>query len=65
MANGYWVALVALVFGVVTVTMMLLVVSIAYVGLGKLPTGGLQRHADALAGFAIAASGLAVLAFDL
>jgi hypothetical protein len=54
------VALVAGVFGAVTIGTMVAVVSVAYVGLGEVRLAFAQRHADTLAGLAIACSGLAI-----
>ena len=61
-AEGSWwgVALVALVFGIVTVATMLAIVTIGHLGLARLPLSGLERYSHALAGLALVACGLAI-----
>ncbi len=54
--------LVATVFAVCTIGTMLTVVSAAHWGLTRLPTARLARYSHALAGFALAACGGAMLA---
>lgn len=51
---------VAVVFSAVTVVTMLLMVTLGMLGLRRLALGGLARHANTLAGLAIAGSGLAI-----
>lgn len=51
---------VTLTFSIVTILTMLVAVSALYKGLSFIPTNGLSRHANTLAGLAIAASGLAI-----
>jgi nickel/cobalt exporter len=60
-----WVVLVVLVFGVVTIGMMLAVVTLGYVGVARLRFGFAERHASTLAGLAIACSGVMIQAFGL
>lgn len=60
-----WVALVALVFGLVTVGTMMAVVAVGHLGLGRVRLAFAERHASTLAGLAIAASGLAIQAFGI
>jgi ABC-type nickel/cobalt efflux system permease component RcnA len=55
------VVLVAAVFGAVTVTTMTVIASLLFAGVRLVPLGGLERYAHALAGFVIAASGLAIV----
>lgn len=61
-ATGGWldVAVVAAAFGVATLAAMLLVVGIGLAGLTVLPLHRLERYGHALAGAAIALTGLAV-----
>jgi hypothetical protein len=54
------VALIVGAFGAVTVGVMLAVVAMGHVGASQLQLRGLERHAELLAGIAIAGSGLAV-----
>lgn len=63
--NWAWVALVSLVFGAVTIAVMLAVVTVGYLGLSRVRLAWAERHADLLAGVAIACSGLAIQAFGL
>lgn len=58
-------ALVAFTFGAATVGTMVLLVSLAYAGLGLAPLHRLEGRANTLAGLAIAASGLAIRLFGL
>lgn len=60
-AGSWWgVALVVAVFGIVTVSTMLLVVAVGYLGLSRLSLGGLERYSHALAGLTLVACGLAI-----
>jgi len=63
--NWAWVAIVCGVFGLVTIAVMLAVVSIGYLGLSHVRLAWAERHADLLAGVAIACSGVAIQAFGL
>lgn len=63
--NWAWVAIVCSVFGLVTIAVMLAVVSVGYLGLSQVRMDWAERHADLLAGVAIACSGLAIQAFGL
>ncbi len=60
---GDWmlVAAVVAVFGLLTVSAMLVTVTLAYSGLGWARVRGIGRYGDALAGVVVAASGAAVL----
>jgi hypothetical protein len=59
--NNYWgVAIVTLVFGVITIATMLAVVLASSFGLSLLPTGKLERYSHALAGLTIALCGSAI-----
>ena len=58
-AGSWWsVGLVVLVFGVVTVTTMLLAVTVGYLGISRLSLGRLERYSHALAGLTLVACGL-------
>ena len=59
------VALIAGIFGLVTITTMLGVVALAHAGIQRLPLGHLERYAHALAGGTLALSGLAVALLGL
>lgn len=61
-ALGDWlgVGLIVGAFGAVTLGVMLAVVTVGHLGATRLPLRGLERHAELLAGVAIAGSGLAV-----
>jgi sulfite exporter TauE/SafE len=61
------VALVSLVFSAATVATMLVLVTAGHLGLARLrlPLPLLERHADLLAGLAIAASGIAIRVFGI
>jgi len=61
-ALGDWlaVALVVAAFGIVTIAVMLALVAAGYLGTSRVQLAGLERHAELLAGIAIAGSGLAV-----
>ena len=63
--NWAWVAIVCSVFGLVTIAVMLAVVSVGYLGLSHVRLDWAERHADLLAGVAIACSGLAIQAFGI
>lgn len=63
--NWAWVALVSLVFGAVTIGVMMLVVTVGYLGLSRVRLAWAERHADVLAGVAIACSGLAIQVFGI
>lgn len=54
------VALVTLVFSAVTILTMLAATAVGLVGLSMVRLGPLERHANVLAGLAIAVSGLAI-----
>src|SRR5450759_2121821 len=59
--NNYWgVAIVTLVFGVITIGTMLAVVMASSFGLSLLPMGKLERYSHALAGLTIALCGGAI-----
>jgi sulfite exporter TauE/SafE len=60
--STWGVALVAGVFSFCTIGAMLTIVAAGYCGLLKLGSSRLERHAHALAGFAVAACGGAMLA---
>jgi len=60
-----WGALVTLVFGAVTIAVMLALVTVGHLGLSRVRLGMFERHAELLAGLAIAASGVAIQAFGL
>lgn len=60
-AESWWgVSLVVLVFGVVTVTTMLLAVTVGYLGISRLSLGRLERYSHALAGLTLVVCGLAL-----
>ncbi len=59
------VALIAGVFGLVTISTMLGIVALAHAGIQRLPLGHLERYAHALAGGTLALSGLAVALMGL
>jgi len=61
-AEGAWwgVAVVAGVFGLVTIATMTMMVLAGYYGLARLSVGPLERYSHALAGLALVACGLAV-----
>jgi nickel/cobalt exporter len=63
--NWAWVALVSLVFGAVTIAVMMAVVTVGYLGLSRVRLAWAERHADLLAGVAIACSGLAIQVFGI
>jgi sulfite exporter TauE/SafE len=54
------VALVALTFGLCTLTTLLALVAVGRLGLSRLPFGPLERYSHAVAGAALAACGLAI-----
>lgn len=56
------VALVALIFAIATIGTMLVVVTVGYLGVERLPMAALQRYSHALAGFALFACGAAIKA---
>jgi nickel/cobalt exporter len=58
--HWWWVGLVALVFGVVTVTTMLVMVTLGCLGLARQPFGHFERYSHALAGLALVACSLAI-----
>jgi sulfite exporter TauE/SafE len=60
-----WVGIVGLVFGAVTIAVMLALVAIGYLGASRLHLGTLERHAELLAGLAIAGSGVAIRALGI
>jgi len=55
-----WVAAVSIVFGLATIATMGVLVAAAHVGLSRVSVPALARHAESLAGLAIAASGIAI-----
>ena len=58
---SFWgVAMVALVFGLCTLATMTIIVVAGYHGVTKLSLPGLARYSHAVAGFALAACGLAI-----
>ncbi len=61
-ARGSWlgVALVALVFGLVTLAAMLAAVTVGSLGLARLDLRPVERYAHALAGLAVATCGAAI-----
>jgi threonine/homoserine/homoserine lactone efflux protein len=60
-----WVAIVAAVFGAVTIAVMLVLVGVGYLGLSQLRFRSLERHAELLAGLAIAGSGVLIQALGI
>ncbi len=66
-ARGRWglAALTGGLFGVVTIAIMVALVLLGTEGLRRLPLGGLERWAHAMAGAVIAASGLAMIFLGL
>ncbi|UCH10908.1 MAG: hypothetical protein JSU61_03210 [Fidelibacterota bacterium] len=54
------VVLIAGIFGIVTITTMTGIVALALMGIHRLPLGSMERYSHALAGGALAFSGLAV-----
>ena len=58
--NAFGVAVVAIIFGFVTVTTMLTLVMLAYYGISFISLGKLERYTHAFAGAAIFMSGLAI-----
>jgi ABC-type nickel/cobalt efflux system permease component RcnA len=60
-----WVAIVAGVFGAVTIAVMVLLVGLGYLGLSQLRFRSLERHAELLAGLAIASSGVLIQALGI
>jgi sulfite exporter TauE/SafE len=63
--NWLWVALVCIVFGAVTIAVMLGVVTVGYLGLSRVRLDWAERNADVLAGLAIACSGVAIQALGI
>jgi len=64
--HDFWlVALVSLVFGVATVGAMVALVAAGYFGLSRVPALRMERHADLMAGLAIAGTGIAIQAFGI
>ena len=59
-ANWMWVAAVALVFSVVTIGTMVFMAYLGTLGLRQVSIPKLERHANTLAGLAIATSGLMI-----
>ncbi len=66
-ARGRWglAALTGGLFGVLTIAFMVALVLLGSEGLKRLPLGGLERWAHAMAGAVIAASGLAIIFLGL
>ena len=66
-ALGDWLAvtLVVAAFSVVTIAVMLTLVAAGYLGASRVHLAGLERHAELLAGIAIAGSGFAVQLFGI
>lgn len=60
-----WVAIVALVFGAITIAVMVALVAVGHLGLSRLRMGQLERHAELLAGLAIAGSGVVIQALGV
>jgi ABC-type nickel/cobalt efflux system permease component RcnA len=60
--STWGVALVATVFAICTIGTMLTIVTVGYYGLLKLSSSRLERYAHAIAGFALAACGGAMVA---
>lgn len=60
MEHWLWVTAVCLVFGAATITVMLAVVAVGFVGLSRVSAPSLARHSDLLAGLTIAGSGIAI-----
>ena len=58
--NAFGVAVVAIIFGFVTVTTMLTLVMLAYYGISFISLGKLERYTHAFAGAAIFMSGIAI-----
>lgn len=56
---------VALVFSLTTIGTMVAIVSAGFYGMEMLPLRGLQKHANTLAGLAVAVSGLAIQLFGI
>jgi nickel/cobalt exporter len=63
--HWWWVALVAAVFGAVTIVVMVVLVAVGHMGLSQLRLGALERHAELLAGIAIAGSGALIQALGI
>jgi sulfite exporter TauE/SafE len=59
------VALVTIIFGSVTIATMLAVVLVASRGVSLVPMGRMERYSHALAGAAIALSGMAIVFLGL
>jgi nickel/cobalt transporter (NicO) family protein len=55
-----WVAAVSIAFGLATIATMGVLVAAAHMGLSRVSVPALARHAESLAGLAIAASGIAI-----
>jgi sulfite exporter TauE/SafE len=64
-SNMWGVAMVASVFGVVTIATMMTIVLLSYAGLSRIPTEKLGRFSHASAGLAILLCGLAIKFFPL
>ena len=63
--NAWGVALVALVFGAITIVTMLAVVLLSLYGVRRVPLGRLERYSHALAGATILFTGAALQVFGL
>ena len=66
-AKGHYgdLLLVTGVFGATTISTMLVVVSLLYMGVGALPATQIGRHSHAIAGLSIIACAVAVLFLDM
>lgn len=60
-----WVAIVSVVFGTVTIAVMVTLVGLGSVGLSQLRFRAFERHAELLAGLAIAGSGVLIQALGI
>lgn len=63
--HWWWVALIAALFGAVTIAVMVVLVAVGHLGLSQLRFGALERHAELLAGIAIAGSGALIQALGI
>ena len=58
--NMAGIAIVSIIFGIVTIGTMVSVVTVSLYGINLLPLGKIEKYTHALAGFAIFVSGLAI-----
>jgi ABC-type nickel/cobalt efflux system permease component RcnA len=63
--HWWWVVLIAALFGAVTIAVMVVLVTVGYLGLSQFRLGALERHAELFAGLAIAGSGAVIQALGL